>query len=1309
MNQEDMRSQMNDDRVLSPLRKRIYRGGEPIKTRRQLTPIETMRPVEICAHINALRGEQLHRTLRGLVQRLITHPLNQNWFNAPVDPIALGIPDYFNVIKHPADLGTIKSKLANLEYPDVLHFAAEVRLVFTNATTYNPPTNAVHCAAVEMLKDFESELEKSVSKAQRATQRVDEHACGLCQGKQCVLCGEKCLTFEAPALVCCGPCGQKIRRDQFYHVTRDGSRLWCHKCYLGLKAIIPPPTEAYYTQSHVEPDETILAATAPNNNADVADQSTPEEGQHTQGDGDEEANPTPHTNTQGTLWYKRDLIKRKFDDDLAEPWVQCDACSRWLHQTCALFNAKAEADSGLDGQRFVCPLCELQLWNQSQSCLLLESKINHVDDNSEIMNGQQDVSEGGSSSAVPAPRNEEDEIMVPKQRPLKLADLTPTRLVLDVDTTVEFVIPQKSEYIEVEDTNKHVEIIAREDDVVEIKLRNGRSWHTAAVDKFDDDENEAEYAGVGYNAYPNQNLKRWWSARSLPRTRMSDHIEEAIRRRMRTIGDSEALRLADTVCVRVLSAVPQSLRVPPVIRANFTNSDGGMVPEVLPFESRAIGLFQRTDGIDLCVFAMYVHEFGDQGSEGPSAKRVYLAYLDSVEYFRPRTARTAIYHELIAAYFDWCRKRGFQAAHIWACPPQRGNNFIFWCHPLHQRTPSRERLGEWYKAMIKRAIAVGAVAYVRNLYDDHFVHLDEQRRRRPSTCGAKNNKTRLRHVDSLCSVESQSNVSNDRLLDGLPWERAENNNDMGSIHTGPENDNGSIASFAQHTTNTLPLCPPLFDGDYWPEEAIRLHGIIERRRGSFASRGGANHPYAGSLRSSGEASIAQQLEVLLKFIAQQPSAYPFMRPVDPVLLGIPDYLTVIQNPMDLGTIETKLRDGAYKIPQEFIDDLRLVFSNAQRYNPPAHPVHEAASHLNLILEKRLQALLVRLKSRCKATDARDILTYFPLDDSESTRDCAATLAANKAALLAQACSHQNDVKPPGLTVSIPVHKHRPPPESPRTRNRCSLDQYPDKVPPVVTEEKEEEDESSFQPPGPPRVMRTSTEITAATREVQSSNTPCTRLPIELAPSVFKMKDALFVLYLQPANEENDQRAQKRQMLGPGAERRIITSRNKDESTQNTKVKPGRKRRFAYTPVLPSQEIPEAIASDAEFYRSSCLVKDGAIVDPDAGALISSSLLDSRHTFLEMCQFWNYQFDSFRRAKHSSAMLLYHLHNPRVDSLRILCSHCSCEIRRIRWHCATCVDYNICRDCEKIVRATHLHTLTPYRISFTRRRQLTTSG
>lgn len=89
-----------------------------------------------------------------LLKSLMTH--EHGWvFNKPVDPVELNIPDYFTVIKHPMDLGTIKKKLTSGQYSSPLDFLADVRLTFSNAMTYNPPGNHFHLLADTLCKFFE--------------------------------------------------------------------------------------------------------------------------------------------------------------------------------------------------------------------------------------------------------------------------------------------------------------------------------------------------------------------------------------------------------------------------------------------------------------------------------------------------------------------------------------------------------------------------------------------------------------------------------------------------------------------------------------------------------------------------------------------------------------------------------------------------------------------------------------------------------------------------------------------------------------------------------------------------------------------------------------------------------------------------------------------------------------------------------------------------------------------------------------------------------------------------------------------------
>ncbi|XP_045797136.1 transcription factor GTE8-like isoform X2 [Trifolium pratense] len=96
----------------------------------------------------------LIKDCESLLTRLMSH--QYGWvFNTPVDVVKLNLPDYFTIIKHPMDLGTIKTKIDTGAYSNPLEFAADVRLTFSNAMTYNPPGNDVYIMADTLRKYFE--------------------------------------------------------------------------------------------------------------------------------------------------------------------------------------------------------------------------------------------------------------------------------------------------------------------------------------------------------------------------------------------------------------------------------------------------------------------------------------------------------------------------------------------------------------------------------------------------------------------------------------------------------------------------------------------------------------------------------------------------------------------------------------------------------------------------------------------------------------------------------------------------------------------------------------------------------------------------------------------------------------------------------------------------------------------------------------------------------------------------------------------------------------------------------------------------
>lgn len=87
-----------------------------------------------------------------------------------------------------------------------------------------------------------------------------------------------------------------------------------------------------------------------------------------------------------------------------------------------------------------------------------------------------------------------------------------------------------------------------------------------------------------------------------------------------------------------------------------------------------------------------------------------------------------------------------------------------------------------------------------------------------------------------------------------------------------------------------------------------------------------------------EAQLKYCSTILMK-LKRNVNAGPFLKPVDPIALGIPDYPEKIKHPMDISTIKSKLDSKVYKSPEEFNDDMTLMFENCYAYNHPESAVY----------------------------------------------------------------------------------------------------------------------------------------------------------------------------------------------------------------------------------------------------------------------------------------------------------------------------------------------------------------------------------
>ena len=97
----------------------------------------------------------------------------------------------------------------------------------------------------------------------------------------------------------------------------------------------------------------------------------------------------------------------------------------------------------------------------------------------------------------------------------------------------------------------------------------------------------------------------------------------------------------------------------------------------------------------------------------------------------------------------------------------------------------------------------------------------------------------------------------------------------------------------------------------------------------------------------------KKLEKIFEIMEKDPQSIDFLSPVDYEALGILDYPRIITQPMDLGTVKTKLQNDEYKLFQDFMSDINLIWKNCRTYNQNGSEIVKMANHC----DKKMKQLI----------------------------------------------------------------------------------------------------------------------------------------------------------------------------------------------------------------------------------------------------------------------------------------------------------------------------------------------------------------
>ncbi|KAG0350843.1 hypothetical protein BGZ54_003615, partial [Gamsiella multidivaricata] len=157
-------------------------------------------------------------------------------------------------------------------------------------------------------------------------------------------------------------------------------------------------------------------------------------------------------------------------------------------------------------------------------------------------------------------------------------------------------------------------------------------------------------------------------------------------------------------------------------------------------------------------------------------------------------------------------------------------------------------------------------------------------------------------------------------------------------------------SFSKQPPVPAYIPPSVSTTDRVPSPIPQSGSSVHKEKSSataIVSQPSVPSPSKGS--SSGKSSDLSKCKKILKKLMADSCAFEFLQPVDPIRQGIPLYPKIITHPMDLGTVQQKLRADAYNSAGEVRGDIELVIFNCRKFNPRETYVVKQADALEKLM------------------------------------------------------------------------------------------------------------------------------------------------------------------------------------------------------------------------------------------------------------------------------------------------------------------------------------------------------------------------